>query len=75
MSDPVNPDHYKHGCVECIHAIQAALTPDEFRGFCKGNAIKYLWRERHKGGDEDLLKAVWYLAAITEADKCIATTP
>lgn len=60
--DPVNsPPHYRQGDIECIDAIQAALTPDEFRGYCKGNALKYIWRERHKGQDESLRKAVWYL--------------
>lgn len=59
--DPVNPAHYKQGGIECIDAIEAALTPEEFRGFCKGNAIKYAWRERHKNSTVDLQKACWYL--------------
>lgn len=60
--DMVNqPPHYQRGSVECIDAIQSALTEEEFRGYCKGNAMKYCWRERHKGGSEDLKKAVWYL--------------
>ena len=59
--------HYTHGDVECIEAIRAALTPGEFIGFCKGNVMKYVWRERHKGGSEDLRKARDYLLwAITE---------
>ena len=57
---------YKHGDVECIDAIRAALTPEEFRGFCKGNVLKYVWRERHKGGAEDLRKASDYLDWIKE---------
>lgn len=63
--DMVNhPPHYTTGSVECIDAIKAALTDDEFRGYCKGNAIKYSWRERNKGGDEDLNKAIWYLKRL-----------
>ncbi len=62
MSDPVNhPDHYNQSEIECIDAIQAALTPDEFRGYCKGNVLKYVWRERHKGNAQSLKKARWYL--------------
>lgn len=62
LTDNVNqPAHYTQGDVECIDAIQAALTPEEFAGYCKGNAIKYIWREKHKGGEEDLRKATWYL--------------
>lgn len=60
--DNVNhPAHYTSGTIECIDAIQAALTLEEFRGYCKGNALKYIWRERMKGGDESLEKAQWYL--------------
>lgn len=65
--DLVNsPPHYKQGDIECIDAIKAALTEEEFRGYCKGNAIKYSWRERHKGGDESLKKAIWYLDRLTK---------
>ena len=65
MTDEVNnPPHYTQGSVECIEAIQAALTEEEFRGFCKGNAMKYIWRERYKGGDQSLQKARWYLSRI-----------
>jgi len=61
-SNPVDrPDHYTAGGIECIDALAAALTPAEFRGFCKGNVVKYIWREAHKNGDEDLRKARWYL--------------
>jgi hypothetical protein len=63
--DPVHrPQHYNQGGIECIDAIRAALTPEEFRGYCKGNALKYVWRELHKGGDESLQKAKWYLAKV-----------
>lgn len=63
--DNVNsPSHYKQGSVECIDAIEAALTPEEFRGYCKGNALKYIWRERHKGGAESIAKAEWYLKRL-----------
>lgn len=56
-----HPDHYTQGNIECIDAIEAALTPEEFRGFCKGNALKYIWRERSKGQQQSLAKAKWYL--------------
>lgn len=56
-----NPSHYTSGGIECIEAIEAALTPEEYRGFLKGNILKYTWRERHKGGVQSLEKARWYL--------------
>jgi hypothetical protein len=63
--DLVNsPPHYRQGGIECIDAIRAALTDDEFRGYLKGNSMKYIWREKHKGGNEDLRKAAWYLNRI-----------
>ena len=69
-ADMVNhPPHYnKHG-IECFDAIRAALDDDEFRGYIKGNLIKYTWRERYKNGDEDLLKGSWYLNKYLETIK------
>jgi len=55
------PMHYAAGTIECIDAIEAQLSAEEFRGYLKGNIIKYLWREKHKGGIESLKKAKWYL--------------
>ncbi len=70
MNDPVNhPPHYKAGGIECIDAIEAALTPEEYAGFIKGNVIKYSWRSKHKNGLEDLKKAVWYLNRFLSKEK------
>lgn len=64
--DMVNhPPHYQ-GKVECIDAIEAALGPDGFAAYCRGNAIKYSFRAGRKGPSaEDLAKAQWYLARAT----------
>ena len=56
-----HPEHYNQGSVECIQAIEAMLNAEEFRGHCKANAVKYIWREKLKGGDESIDKAIWYL--------------
>jgi hypothetical protein len=67
--DEVNrPAHYASGRIECIEAIEAALTPEELKGFLKGNIIKYTWRERHKGGVQSLAKAQWYLNRLLGTD-------
>ena len=67
MSDNVNhPEHYNNDRIEAIEGIRAALSDDELRGFIKGNALKYLWREQHKGGIEDIKKAKWYLSYYLE---------
>jgi|TARA_Y100000296_G_C5105578_1_gene222373 hypothetical protein len=67
-SDMVNnPPHYnKHG-IECIKAIEAALTEEEFKGYIKGNVLKYTWRENYKNKLEDLKKAAWYLNRLIES--------
>jgi hypothetical protein len=68
--DTVNhPSHYIGEGIECIEAIEAALTNEEFRGYCKGNCLKYIWRERCKGGTESLKKAQWYLNRLIELDE------
>lgn len=60
--DLVNhPSHYTDGGIECIEAIEAQLTVEEYQGYLRGNCVKYLWRWRHKGGKTDLAKAQWYL--------------
>ena len=60
--DNVNhPSHYTQGGIECIEAIKASMTASEFRGYLKGNAMKYMWRYQLKNGVEDLRKAQWYL--------------
>lgn len=67
VADPVNhPPHYTQGGIETIDAIEAALTAEEFRGYCKGNALKYVWRERHKGQNESIKKAIWYLNRLVD---------
>lgn len=55
------PTHYTSGAVECIDAIRSALGSEGFKQYCKGNIIKYTWREQHKNGIEDLQKAAKYL--------------
>ena len=66
MEQVEHPAHYSQGAIECIDAIRAALTPEEYRGFCKGNALKYIWRERYKGGNTSLEKAEVYLTYIKQ---------
>jgi len=66
--DAVNhPNHYCQGGIECIKAIEASMTPEEFQGYCKGNVMKYIWRFREKNGLEDLKKAQVYLGWMIES--------
>lgn len=64
VADLVNhPPHYKlAGGLEVIDIIEAA-TKDlvGMDAVCTANAIKYILRWKHKGGVEDVEKAIWYL--------------
>ena len=66
--DAVNsPDHYNTGNIECIEAIEESMSSVAFKGYLKGNCMKYLWRYDYKGKQvEDLEKAGWYLRRLTD---------
>lgn len=74
MSDAIKkPAHYNQGPIECIDAMKIVLTPEEFRGYLKGNVFKYLWREKDKNGIEDLRKGREYYDRLIESyDKSLA---
>ena len=62
MDNVNSPSHYAEHCsVECIDMIRLALGTEGFMAYCLGNAIKYLWRHKYKGGKEDVMKANKYL--------------
>lgn len=65
-----HPTHYTSGGIECIDAIKASMSSEEYKGFLKGQVIKYVWRYRLKGkSTEDLKKARFYLdRLITESE-------
>ena len=70
VTDLVNsPPHYQSiSGIECIEAIKAQMSDEEYRGYLRGNVVKYLWRYQQKGGKQSLEKARWYL------DKLIGET-
>lgn len=62
--DNVNhPAHYTAGGIECIDAIEAALTcqTNPIHAWLTAQVIKYLWRWPMKNGLENLKKARFYL--------------
>lgn len=65
-NDSINLNHYVFGGIETIEYLKAKLTPEEYRGFLKGNVLKYVSREAEKNGLEDLKKAKWYLDKLIE---------
>lgn len=62
-----HPAHYTSGGIECIDAMEAALTPEQLEGYLRGNVLKYLWRYPMKGQAQDLRKARWYLDELIGA--------
>jgi hypothetical protein len=64
-NDPINPNHYKNGEIECIDAIKAATVNKKgIQAACTANVIKYLWRYESKNGLQDVEKAKWYLERL-----------
>jgi hypothetical protein len=56
--------HYKEMPVQPWAVMAAVLTPEEFRGFLKGNVIKYSMRAGRKEGSDDLGKALHYIQKL-----------
>jgi hypothetical protein len=60
------PTHYTAGGIETIDFLKAKLTPEEYRGYIKGNILKYLSRANFKGShDTDMLKVAEYATYLS----------
>ena len=59
-------DHYVTKAVQPWDAMQSWMTPEQFEGYLRGCAIKYVARYRDKGGVEDVKKAQHYLQRLVE---------
>lgn len=67
FNDIHHPKHYDNGKVECIDWIEEMLTPEEFKGYLKGAALKYQFRcENKEDAQKDLEKAKWYISKLKE---------
>ena len=65
IDDVNHPPHYQIGGIETIDMIKAKLTPEEFRGYLKGNVVKYLTRAGYKDdAGKDVDKMVWYATKL-----------
>ena len=63
--DMINhPKHYVQGKIEPIDYINANNLD-----YLEGNVIKYVSRYKFKNGEEDLLKAQFYLNMLIEREK------
>jgi hypothetical protein len=62
----ISGNHYKEMPVQPWAVMEAVLTPEEFRGFLKGNIIKYSMRAGRKDGSDDGGKAKHYIQKLQE---------
>jgi hypothetical protein len=62
----VSGNHYKEMPIQPWAVMESVLTPEEFRGFLKGNIIKYAMRAGRKEGSDDGNKAKHYMMKLRE---------
>lgn len=72
--DDINrPKHYELAPgIEAWDVIRAVLTPEELRGYCLGNVLKYRLRAGEKEGQDPtkcLAKARWYRERLVEIEE------
>lgn len=65
MKKLIQPLWYKlSGGKDLLDILELLLSPEEMRGFYKGNVIKYVIRYQLKNKKEDLEKAITYLERL-----------
>lgn len=65
----VGGTHYREMPVQPWTVMQAVLTPEEWRGYLKGNIIKYSMRAGRKEGSDDAGKAMHYKYKLDEENQ------
>jgi hypothetical protein len=70
MARDPNSSYYDAGGIETLDVIRAKLTPEQYRGYLMGNAIKYLCRANYKGSTQrDLEKAANYTRWLKDLEQ------
>lgn len=69
MTDFMTPAHYvlEDGS-DSMDLIAKILGREQFKGFLRGNALKYLIRYELKGGADDLFKAMDYIERLANLE-------
>jgi len=65
----VGGQHYKKMEVQPWDVMESVMSTEEFRGFLRGNVIKYSMRAGHKEGSDDAGKAKHYMQKLREFDE------
>lgn len=71
IDEYIEPDYYHNGTdgADTIEMIYRTFPFEHFRGFMKGNVIKYVTRYDRKNGPEDLKKAHTYLDRLRDYEE------
>lgn len=70
LSTQVGGNHYKSLAIQPIEYCQRNGL-----NYCESNVIKYVPRHRHKGGAQDILKAIHNLQLLLELEYQITLPP
>ncbi len=70
LSTQVGGNHYKSLAIQPIEYCQRNGL-----NYCESNVIKYVTRHRHKGGSQDILKAIHNLQLLLELEYQITLPP
>lgn len=63
----IGGQHYKDSVLQPWDVMKSWFTEEEFKGFLRGNALKYIYRAGRKGSAvEDYEKAIHYLEKLIE---------
>ena len=62
------PEHYDN-IIQPWEYMQSCMSPEEFRGYMRGNVLKYISRYTKKDGIKDLKKCKDYLEELIEFEK------
>ena len=60
----VGGDHYAKQPIQPWDYMEACMSEEEFKGYLRGNVIKYVSRYDKKGGLQDIDKAMHYLEKL-----------
>lgn len=65
-NDVTRQSHYMNLKIQPLMVMLNDLSNDEFKGYLKGNIIKYVLRAERKNGSEDYAKAAFYAKLLDE---------
>jgi hypothetical protein len=67
--EKLTPDYYKKMRVQPIEYLMIVMSPEQYKGYLKGNIIKYVSRADSKNGLDDYQKAIVYARWLEEFER------